>query len=72
MTNIRLQLQNMSNTLTHDLDGLKNQLNNLPVTDPSGKEIQKKIDEKTKKLESLSQEIKIYNQGKFRQAFAGN
>ena len=60
-----VQLQNMANTLIHDLDGLKYQLNNPPVSDPSGKEIRKKIDEKTKKLESLSQEIKIYNRENF-------
>lgn len=59
------QLQNMSNALIQDLDGLKYQINNPPVSDPSGKEIRKKIDEKTKKLEFLSQEIKKYNRENF-------
>ena len=59
------QLQNLSNALIHDLDGLKHQLNSSSVSKPSSKEIQKSIDEKTKKLESLSQEIKKYNRENF-------
>ena len=59
------QLEKQVNMLTHDLDVLKNELNNPQVTDLSGKAIQKSIDEKTKKLESLMQEIKKYNRENF-------
>src|ERR1700730_3555620 len=60
-----VQLHHEMDGLFRDLSGLKNQLDGLPASDPARNEIQKNIDEKTKKLETLTQDLKIYNQENF-------
>ncbi|HLA60553.1 MAG TPA: phospholipase C, phosphocholine-specific [Puia sp.] len=60
-----VQLHREMDGLLHDLGGLKNQLDGTSASDPARNELQKSIDEKTKKLETLRQDLKIYNQENF-------
>jgi phospholipase C len=69
--NIRLHRKHLSqililaDTLPREISDLKKQLDKLPADDASRKNLQKSIDEKTKQLEDVLQEMKSGNEHKF-------